>query len=416
MFQPVSFFVGLRYSKSQNRTGFISFITFFSITGILLGVASLITVVSVMNGFEGELKKRILGLVPHVLITATPEQIKQQQWLSVDDVISSVKSIEHVKSAKPYVEMEAFIQVPNQLQPLQVQGIFPDSSHANQLISSNMQVGKLSSLTAGQYNIVLGAMLARKLGVNYGDQVRLLLTKTRFTPMGRIPLQRTFTVSGIFHVGSQIDDSLVLIHGSDAAKLMRRKGTGVDRIRLYLDDAFTADDVATKLETLPNMSGLTITTWRTSQGTLFEAVRMEKNMMWIMLSLIVAVAAFNIVSALVMVVIEKQGEISILKTLGMNRLDIMKVFMTQGIINGAWGAMLGTVVGVLLTHYINDILAVFGINILGGGYSSQQLPTDLQWLQVTTILFSALLMSFLATLYPAFRAANTQPAEVLSNE
>ncbi len=200
--------------------------------------------------------------------------------------------------------------------------------------------------------------------------------------------------------------------------MLRRKGDGINQLRLYLDDAFNAEQVATFLNQQPYISSTKheITTWSTSQGALFSAVKMEKNMMWMMLSLIVAVAAFNIVSALVMVVIEKQGEISILQTLGLNRFSVVKIFITQGMINGLWGTLLGAILGVLLTLNINNIIAFFGVNLFGAGYGVQLLPTDLRLHNVLVIAASALMMTFVATLYPAYRAAQTQPAEVLRNE
>ncbi|QBY03167.1 lipoprotein-releasing ABC transporter permease subunit [Thalassotalea sp. HSM 43] len=411
MFQPVSLFIGYRYSRSQSRSGFVSFITFFSIAGILLGVASLITVVSVMNGFEGQLKQRILGLVPHVVINK-----QQQAFTNVDLLISQYSKDPRVKGATPYLESEAFIQAPGKLQGVLVQGVYPEFEKQHALVAQKMQVGNLDTLQSGQYNLIVGMALARKLGVKIGDKLRIALpNKTIFTPMGRVPVQRTFTLSGVFQVSSQVDEHMVLIHAQDAARLMRKPKDYVDNIRLYLYDAFDAD--AVKAGLVNNANGkFDITTWNASQGNLFAAVQIEKNMMWLMLSLIVAVAAFNIVSALVMVVIDKQGEIGILQTLGMKRHQILHIFITQGMVNGLWGTILGAIAGVLLTLNINSILSFFGVNILGSGFVAQTLPIDLKAEQVVVIVASAILMSLTATLYPAYRASKTQPAEVLRNE
>ncbi|NMP16463.1 lipoprotein-releasing ABC transporter permease subunit [Thalassotalea sp. Y01] len=411
MFQPVSLFIGYRYSRSQSRSGFVSFITFFSIAGILLGVASLITVVSVMNGFEGQLKQRILGLVPHVVINK-----QQQAFTNVDLLISQYSKDPRVKGATPYLESEAFIQAPGKLQGVLVQGVYPEFEKQHALVAQKMQVGNLDTLQSGQYNLIVGMALARKLGVKIGDKLRIALpNKTIFTPMGRVPVQRTFTLSGVFQVSSQVDEHMVLIHAQDAARMMRKPKDYVDNIRLYLYDAFDAD--AVKASLVNNANGkFDITTWNASQGNLFAAVQIEKNMMWLMLSLIVAVAAFNIVSALVMVVIDKQGEIGILQTLGMKRHQILHIFITQGMVNGLWGTILGAIAGVLLTLNINSILSFFGVNILGSGFVAQTLPIDLKAEQVVVIIASAILMSLTATLYPAYRASKTQPAEVLRNE
>jgi lipoprotein-releasing system permease protein len=414
MFQPVSFFIGLRYSRSRQRSGFISFITFFSIVGIVLGVASLITVVSVMDGLEGEQKRRILGLVPHVVVSESQEKQANKQSLMADWPKLREQLLLHpkVKYVTPLLESEALIQANSgALRGVLIQGVMPKFEQHN-IINNNMLAGSFDSLSQQRFALVMGRSLARQLDVVVGEKVRLTLpNKTVFTPMGRIPVQRTFTVSGIFSVGSQVDEAMVYIHSRDGAKLHRQKGDGVEKLRLYLDDAFSAEQVVKEL--VVDLNHYTFTTWSDSQGALFSAVRMEKNMMWLMLSLIIAVAAFNIVSALVMVVIEKQGEISILQTLGLDRAGVVKIFITQGLINGFWGVTLGTAVGSLITLNLNSVFSLLGVSLLGAG---QSLPVELSINNVTTIVLSALAMSFLATLYPAYQASLTQPAEVLRNE
>jgi len=409
LFQSVSFFIGLRYSRSRSSTGFISFITFFSIAGIFLGVASLIIVVSVMNGFENELKTRILGIVPHIVIDA-----KQAEFPHWQAERQRLLKLNHVKQVSPLLSNEALIQSSTSLQGVMLQGIIPKYEQQN-ILNKHMVAGSLDSLEQAGYNVILGTSLARELDVTYGDKVRLVLpNQTLFTPMGRIPMQRTFTVSGLFNMGSQVDDSVIYIHARKGAKLLRKKGDGITQLRLYLDDAFNAKQVASQLNI--DSEHYQVTTWNNSQGALFTAVKMEKNMMWLMLSLIIAVAAFNIVSALVMVVIEKQGEIAILQTLGLSQAGVVKIFITQGMLNGLWGVMLGAIAGVLLALNLNTILGFFGVNIFGAGYASQTLPVQIESHQIFFILLSALLMSFVSTLYPAFRASKTQPAEVLRNE
>ena len=275
-----------------------------------------------------------------------------------------------------------------------------------------MEYGQLSKLDTQPFSIVLGQALARKLNVSLGNTVRLTLpNKTIFTPMGRVPVHRTFTVVGIFNVGSQVDEAMVFIEIKDGAKLHRNKSDGVNQLRLYLDDAFKAEHLISQLSLkYPNFK---FVSWQESQGALFAAVSMEKNMMWLMLSLIIAVAAFNIVSALVMVVIDKQGEISILQTLGLDRSGIVKIFITQGLTNGIFGVILGVTLGVILTLNLNTLFSLLGVNLLGAG---QELPVAINPMDILIIVSSALVMSFLATLYPAYRAAQTQPAEVLRNE
>ncbi|WP_057831965.1 lipoprotein-releasing ABC transporter permease subunit [Colwellia sp. TT2012] len=426
MFQPISIFIGLRYSRSKSPTGFVSFITFFSTVGILLGVASLITVVSVMNGFEGQLKKRILGIVPHVIVSDFPDKeagaTQNPYWPSLRKELLSQP---HVLQVTPFLESEALIQSTKGLQGVLLQGIMPQFERQN-IISSHMVAGSLANLSTQSYSLVLGQSLANKLQVNLGDEVRLVLpNKSVFTPMGRMPVQRVFTVAGIFHIGSQVDDAMVYVDSRYGAKLLRRTGDGIDKLRLYLDDAFNAQQVVTALESkqqsaqLPKQTGnplhsVSFSTWNESQGAFFSAVKMEKNMMWLMLSLIVAVATFNIVSALVMVVVDKQAEIGILQTLGLARTDVIKIFITQGMVNGLWGVSLGGVIGVILALNLNDIMRVIGVNLFGFGV--QVLPIKLEFFDVLTIILSALVMSFLATLYPAYQASTTQPAEVLRHE
>ncbi|KGJ96092.1 lipoprotein-releasing ABC transporter permease subunit [Colwellia psychrerythraea] len=429
MFQPISIFIGLRYSRSKSHTGFVSFITFFSTVGILLGVASLITVVSVMNGFEGELKKRILGIIPHVIVSDFSDKTVDkntatahiQHWQVLRQ---ELLTFPHVLQVTPFLESEALIQSSKALQGVLVQGIMPEFEKMN-IISTHMVAGNLDSLSKQNYSLVMGQSLANSLQVNIGDEVRLVLpNKSIFTPMGRIPVQRVFTIAGIFHIGSQVDDAMVYVDNRYGAKLLRRKGDGIDKLRLYLDDAFNAKQVVAKLEQMQESSkntqqrqilqGVSFSTWDESQGALFSAVKMEKNMMWLMLSLIVAVAAFNIVSALVMVVVEKQAEIGILQTLGLARSEVIKIFITQGMVNGLWGVSLGTLLGVVLALNLNDIMLMVGVNLFGFGM--QDLPIKLEWFDVLTIILSALAMSFLATLYPAYQASTTQPAQVLRNE
>jgi len=287
MFQPVSLFIGLRYSRSKNRTGFISFITFFSTVGILLGVASLITVVSVMNGFEGELKKRILGIVPHVVVSQNINSVSQNISNVSQDSFKAWPALraqllqqQHVEQVTPFLSSEALIQSTQSLQGVLLRGIIPEFEQ-NNIINKNIVSGSFNSLSEQPYAVVIGRSLANQLKVSLYDTVRLVLpNKTIFTPMGRIPVQRQFVVSGIFDVGSQVDDAMVYVHSKYGAKLLRRKGDGIDQLRLYLDDAFNAKRVVDKLATINSkefpIDKLSFTTWSDSQGALFSAVNMEK--------------------------------------------------------------------------------------------------------------------------------------------
>jgi len=362
MFLPASFFIGLRYSKSQRNSGFLSFITFFSIAGIVLGVASLITVVSVMNGFEGELKKRILGIVPHVVVNSNAVKnrsvVNNSLFPKWQKIRKQLLTYPHVNQVTPFLQSEALIQSKKALQGVLIVGIMPEFEQHN-IITSHMVLGSLSNLNDLPYTVVIGKSLAYKLNVTLGDTIRIVLpNKTVFTPMGRIPVQRTFTITAIFNVGSEVDSSVVYLSSKYGAKLLKQQGDGISHLRLYLNDAFHARSLANTLQT--EHENLDVVTWNDSQGALFSAVKMEKNMMWLMLSLIIAVAAFNIVSALVMVVIDKQGEIGILQTLGMNRKNILHIFIVQGLSNGIWGVLIGSALGILITLNLNTLLSTIG--------------------------------------------------------
>jgi lipoprotein-releasing system permease protein len=362
-----------------------------------------------MNGFEDELKKRILGIVPHVVVSSP--QSSFNDWQTIQQQLLSLPLVSHVT---PIIESEALVLSDKGLQGVIMQGIIPELEQHN-LVNSHLTSGNLTVLNDRAYAVVIGQSLARKLDVRIGEKINLVLpNKTRFTPMGRVPMQRSFTIADVFNVGSPVDNSAVYVHSHYAAKMMREKEGSVSALRIYLTDAFS---VGLFIKQLPiAFAAFDILPWSESQGALFAAVGMEKNMMWLMLSLIIAVAAFNIISALVMVVINKQGEIAILQTFGMNRANVFKIFITQGMINGLWGVFLGIIIGVLLTFNLNELLSVMGISILGTGMSDNSLPIDFQLRDIMTIIFSSLSMSLLATLYPAYRASLTQPAEVLRHE
>ena len=357
MFYPLSLFVGLRYTKSKRNNKFVSFVSLFSTGGIILGVLALTTVLSVMNGFEHELKTRILGAIPHVIVSDKSGHLETQQW---QDQLSVLSKIEKVKSIEPVVSGEAIIQGRKSLQGILFEGIFPEQ-FSSVTVKNAIYQGALSSLSKSSYNIMLGNSLARALGVRVGDKVRLISAKgSRFTPFGLMPSQRNFTVSGLFKVGSDVDQYLVLMNANDAARLIRLKKNQVTGLRLYLNDPF---DIET-LKIPPLSKTQSISDWRTSNGELFAAVKMEKNMIWLLLCLIVGVAAFNILSSSVMVVSDKNAEVAILKTLGMQPRTINFIFIIQGAWSGIIGALVGTVLGLLLSSYINETLSFIGLNLL----------------------------------------------------
>jgi lipoprotein-releasing system permease protein len=393
---PVSIFIGLRYSQSRKGNAFLSFITLFSVAGIFLGVLALTVVSSVMNGFEGELKKRILGVIPHLIVhsndTTLPARLPQQ--------------FPAIAQISPFLQSEALIQSSKDLTGAMLQGV--DVNALPAFLQQSLQQGDWQDFAASRYQVVLGSALADKLRVRLGQQIRLMLpTGGSYTPLGWMPRQRNFTVAGIFDTGSEVDKVVVLLRLQDLQKLTGNKETAW---RLSLHDAFLAPQLQAELSQLDGVSQ--VTDWRQSHGKLFSAVAMEKAMMWLMLLLIVAVAAFNIVSALVMMVTEKQREVAILKTQGMTNQQLFYVFAAQGMSHGVTGALTGAVAGVLLTLGLNDLLALLGLQLVQG----MALPVILQWTDVLLIMLSAVLLTALAVIYPAWRAVQVEPATVLRDE
>lgn len=408
MFYPLSLFIGLRYTKSKRNNKFVSFVSLFSTGGITLGVLALITVLSVMNGFEGELKSRILGAVPQAVLSNDTQTINHWQ-----EKLAPLLTIEKVKSVEPVVTSEAIIQSAKHLQGITFEGIYPEY-YASEIIASNIYSGRLDDLTSRSYNIIIGSFLARTLSVSVGDKVRIISARgTRFTPLGQLPSQRNFTVSGLFEVGSDVDKYLVLMHAQDAARLIRINQDQVTGLRFAFDDPF---DVLSW--TPPVLSaGETITDWRRTHGELFAAVRMEKNMIWLLLCLIIAVAAFNILSSSVMVVSDKSAEVAILKTLGINGSTLNLIFIIQGAWSGIIGALIGTGLGLLLSTYINEVMSFLGLHLLANASGGARLlPVVHQPSQILIIMFGAMFLSLLATLYPAYRAGKVSPVEALRYE
>ena len=408
MFYPLSLFIGLRYTKSKRNNKFVSFVSLFSTGGITLGVLALITVLSVMNGFEAELKTRILGAIPQAVLSNEDKTISDWQ-----EKMPPLFDIESVKSVEPVINSEAIIQSTSQIQGVTFEGIYPEY-YASEIVKSNIYVGDLDSLVSRSYNIIIGRALARQLNVTVGDKVRIISARgTRFTPLGQLPSQRNFTISGLFNVGSDIDKYLVLMNAKDAARLIRIAEDQITGLRFSFDDAFDVMSwTPPKLE-----SNETITDWRETHGELFAAVKMEKNMIWLLLCLIVAVAAFNILSSSVMVVSDKSSEVAILKTLGITGKTLNLIFIIQGAWSGIIGALIGTGFGLLLSTYINEVMQFLGLHLLANASGGERLlPVLYDPMQIFVIMFGAMFLSLLATLYPAYRAGKVSPVEALRYE
>ncbi len=414
MFRPFSLYVGLRYTGAKRSNHFISFISLVSMLGLMLGVAALILVLSVMNGFDRELKERILGMVPHATISGYGEPL--QSWQDMADQIARQPG---VLGTAPYIQAQGMLTEAGSVHGVQVTGVDPDRESQVSIIDQHMQSGSLQALKNQRFGIVLGAILARSLGVAEGDKVTLVLPEASVSVAGVVPRMKRFTVVGVFEVGAELDANLAYISLDDAA-VIKRQGDGVDGIRLRFDDLFAAPEGVRRIA-----SGLDgpylVSDWTRSHGNLFQAIQMEKRMIGLLLFLIVFVAAFNIVSTLVMVVTDKKADIAILRTLGATSACIMRIFMVQGCLIGFVGTLLGTGLGVVLALTVTDLVAwlerALNIQFLSADvYFISYLPSQLQWDDVGMICTVALSIGFLATLYPAWRASRTQPAEALRYE
>lgn len=413
MLDRIPFLVGLRYTRAKRRNHFISFISLTSMLGLTLGVAVLILVLSVMNGFDHELRTRVLGMVPHTRIEA---QNGVQDW---KELAERMGRYEHVIGAAPYIQQQGMFSSRGQTQGAMVEGIVPEAEREVSIIDEHMVGGSLDVLESGEWNIVLGSLLARNLGVGLGDSVTLLVPEASITPGGVFPRLKRFTVAGIFEVGAQLDGSLAYASLGDMKTLARQSGEA-EGVRLQLDDLFAANRVTREIinDMPPGYRGVD---WTYTQGNLFQAIQMEKRMIGLLLMVIVAVAAFNIVSTLVMVVTDKHADIAILRTLGATPRSIMGIFIVQGLTIGVIGIVLGVVAGIALALSIADIIDwvenVFGLSFLDPNvYFISYLPSRLELSDVGVVTGVAFLLSFLSTLYPAWRAARVRPAEVLRYE
>jgi len=412
---PFELFIGLRYTRAKRKNHFISFISLTSMIGIALGVAALIVVLSVMNGFQSELRTRILGVASHLEITGASNQLSQWQLLA-----SQVESQPEVKASAPYVMAQGMLSFGQGVQGAIVRGVLPNMEDKVADIGKHMKAGALSDLQSGEFNIVLGADLAMLLGASIGDKVVLMAPQGQFTPAGVVPRIKQFNVVGLFQIGMyEYDAGLSFIHLDDAAKLYRM-GENVSGLRLKLDDLFEAPEMSVKLA--QKLEGnYFITDWTQQHANFFKAVQLEKRVMFIILTLIVAVAAFNIVSTLVMAVTDKRADIAIMRTFGASPRSIMLIFIVQGALIGIIGTLIGAVIGILIALNISTIVPfienLFQVQFLAKDvYYISDLPSKLDWNDVTIIIVMSFILSLLATLYPSYKASQINPAEALRYE
>ncbi len=414
MFQPLTASIGLRYLRAKRRNGFISFISLASVLGIFIGVVALITTISVMTGFQEELRNRILGTVAHATVEGVDGSL-----IDWPNAVALAKKDSRVLGAAPYVQTETLLQAQNRQGAL-LRGILPEIETTVSDLSNNMRVGTLDTLQAGKFNIVLGSELAATLNVRVGDYVNAFVSETSATPFGSMPRAKRFKVSGIFEVGAQeYDFGLALIHMHDGQKLLQM-GQTVTGVRLKLSDIWQSWDVARNLAS--RMDGVyMVRDWTRDHANFFRALKMEKTVMFILLSLVVGIAAFNLVSSQVMLVQDKQADIAILRTLGISPNKIMQIFMVQGLVIGLVGVATGVFAGILLSLNLNK-LVLFVESITG----HELMPADVYYISgvptvvipsdVITVALVAVMMCLLATIYPAWRASKTNPVEALRYE
>ncbi len=408
-------FIGLRYTRSRQRTRFISVISLISVIGIALGMTVLITVLSVMNGFQREVRTRMLSAVAHVQISGFDDKLSD--W---EKVAAIAKAHPNVQAAAPYVNAQGLLTSGSQVRGAYLRGIVPELEGRVDDLAISMRQGKLDALKPGEFSVILGESLARALNVGLGEKVVLVAPQGQVTPAGILPRLRQFTVVGTFRVGHhEIDSGLALTHIEDAQRLYRM-GDQISGVRLKLDDLFQAQRVAYELSSRipPNT---TVTDWTRLNATWFKAVDLEKRMMSLLLFFIIAIAAFNLVSSLFMVVKEKQADIAILRTLGASPGGVMKIFMTQGIVIGVVGVFFGIIFGILGALYVDVIVGfverLFGFRFLDPSvYQISSLPSELRPMDVVLTACLSFFMAAIATIYPAWRASKVNPAEALRYE
>jgi lipoprotein-releasing system permease protein len=414
MFKPLAVYIGLRYTKAQKRNHFVSFISLSSMLGIALGVMVLITVLSVMNGFDEEIHKRFFGMAPEITINGRNGKLADWQQLA-----ESLKKNPKVKAVAPFAGTQGLLTHDGQVLPIVMNGILPENEENVSHLSKKVLIGNLDNLK--NFGIILGKSIADDLSLAMGDKVTIMIPQATATPAGMIPRYKRFTVAGIFSAGTGFgfDTKLAFIHLNDAQKLMQL-GDNVSGVKLKISNIYDAPKLSNQLA---NELGdqYQVGNWTDQFGPFFHAVKLEKTMMFLILLLIIAVAAFNLVSSLVMVVNDKQSEIAILRTIGATPKTILSIFIVQGMLVGILGTLFGLIAGILLASnagaIVNGIQSLFHVQLLSPNmYFVDYLPSKILLSDLVTVCLAAMLMSFIATIYPAWRASKTIIAEALHYE
>ncbi len=416
IFKPLSLFLGLRYVRARKRTHFISFISMVSMLGIGLGVMVLITVLSVMNGFDQQIKTRILSMVPQITVSSLSGTVSADPQNPLKNLLERYPG---VTAVAPTIQGEALISNSGATVFSLIEGIDPNAQRQVSPIGEKIISGRLSSLTPNRFGIVLGVDLANQLGVGIGDTLTLLVPRGNLSPFGFTPVMRQFTVVGIFKTGYQFDSNMALINISDAQRLLNMEGI-YSGWQLKCHDLFQAPSIAHQLNQALG-GAYQAQDWTAQNQNFFAALSMEKTMMFLILTLIIAIAVFNMLASLVMLVIDKQAEIAILRTLGFQTGQLMRVFIIQGMIIGVIGITIGTGLGIALslsiTSIVNHLQALLGVQFLNSSvYYIDFLPSQLRFADIWHVDILAVGLSFLATLYPAFKASQVQPAQALRYE
>jgi lipoprotein-releasing system permease protein len=418
MSKSPALFIGSRYASMRSPNLLVSFISILTVIGLALGVGVLIAVLSVMNGFDRELQQRILALVPHMTVT-TSRNVPLRDESGWADDLQSMLADSRVTGAAPYLQLQGMLLANGRSSGILLNGIEPGQEAATSIIEAFMVEGSLATLAADEYGIVIGSSLARDLGVIVGDSVNLVSTVVPISPLGEFTRQRRFEVTGIFTVGSRLDSNLAYVHITNAQRLYRL-GDGIHGYRLQTSDLFSVFDIANTLRN--NLSvDVTVSDWSRDYGGMYENIRVSKTLVGLLLSMLVGVAAFNVIVSLVMVVRDKHGAIAILRTMGTSLGTIRRIFLVQGFLIGLLGTLSGLVLGLVLTWsaapLVDWIQDVSGMQLLSSDvYPVNYLPTQIRMDDIVLVCTLALLLSLLATLYPAARAARVRPAEILRFE